>query len=173
MNDQLKSILEQQLRDAQVPDAVSWWPLAIGWWVLIALFVIGLTLTTKAIYKRHYRNVYRKIAVKELDYHFTIWQNHAENGAYLQAANTILKRSCSHFGDDAISLSGKQWLTHLNAHSKTDFSAAVEVALMQQLYQESPETDISSVHAELKTWLTEHSAERHQRYSLTLESNHA
>lgn len=173
MNDQLKSILEQQLRDVQTPEAVSWWPLAIGWWGLIALLSIALILIARALYQRHTRNLYRKTAAKELDYHFTNWQEQQLNSAYLQAANSILKRTYSHFSDDAISLSGEQWLTHLAAHSKTDFSIATQVALAQQLYQENPESDIGSIHSELKTWLIIHTPERHEDSSLALELKHA
>ena len=30
------------LRDLHLPDAIGWWPLAPGWWVLIALSLLGL-----------------------------------------------------------------------------------------------------------------------------------
>ena len=35
-----QSQLLQQLRDVHVPDSVSWWPLAIGWWVIIGLVAL-------------------------------------------------------------------------------------------------------------------------------------
>ena len=28
------------LRDIQLPDAVSWWPLAMGWWLLLLVMVV-------------------------------------------------------------------------------------------------------------------------------------
>jgi hypothetical protein len=35
-----------QLKDIHLPDDISWWPLAIGWWLLITIlptifFIIG------------------------------------------------------------------------------------------------------------------------------------
>ena len=30
------------LRDIHLPEVISWWPLAIGWWILIALPIILL-----------------------------------------------------------------------------------------------------------------------------------
>jgi hypothetical protein len=173
MNDQLKSILEQQLRDAQTPDAVNWWPFAIGWWALIAVLTIALILAARALYQRHQRNLYRNTAAKELDTHFVVWQELQINSGYLQAANSILKRTCSHFSDDATPLSGDQWLAYLNAHSKTSFSAETETALAQQLYQKNSDSDISKIHAEIQIWLANHTADRLEKSAPTRELTHA
>jgi len=32
------------IRDIHLPDAISWWPLAPGWWGLLALIVIAIVL---------------------------------------------------------------------------------------------------------------------------------
>ena len=42
------------LRDIHLPDPVSWWPLAPGWWALLLLLVIFVLSTTYFI--RRYRN---------------------------------------------------------------------------------------------------------------------
>ncbi len=35
--------LLSQLRDIHTPEPVGWWPLAPGWWILLALIIIGVT----------------------------------------------------------------------------------------------------------------------------------
>ena len=30
------------LRDLHLPEAIGWWPLAPGWWILIAIALVGL-----------------------------------------------------------------------------------------------------------------------------------
>ncbi|WP_116134971.1 DUF4381 domain-containing protein [Tropicimonas sp. IMCC34043] len=53
-----------QLRDIHLPPAVSWWPLAPGWWVLAGLIVamaVGLVLVV-----RHRRRTTRHRALGEL-----------------------------------------------------------------------------------------------------------
>lgn len=173
MNDQLKSILEQQLRDAHTPEAISWWPLAIGWWVLIAILLIAITVTAVKFRQHHKRNRYRKTAIKQLDEHFTAWHKHALDSAYLQAANTILKRACSHISDNATQLSGAPWVIHLNAHSKIELSVETQEALAHQLYQQTPDVDISRVHSEINTWLTKHSVKPLEHVSPEMEVTHA
>ena len=42
------------LRDIHLPDPVSLWPLASGWWILMIFFVIFFSLTIYLI--RRYRN---------------------------------------------------------------------------------------------------------------------
>lgn len=54
-----------QLRDIHLPPPVSWWPLAIGWWVLIALtalIAIGLVWWLR----RRVVNRWRRQALSEL-----------------------------------------------------------------------------------------------------------
>jgi hypothetical protein len=58
-----------QLRDIHLPEAVSWWPLAPGWWVLGALLVAGLAYTGHFFWQRHHAFTYRRqalIKIKQL-----------------------------------------------------------------------------------------------------------
>ena len=52
------------LRDVRLPDAVSWWPLAPGWWALAALVVAGLAVATALAARR--RRSTRRAALVEL-----------------------------------------------------------------------------------------------------------
>ncbi len=54
------------LRDLHLPEAIGWWPLAPGWWVLIVIVVAGIVyLATQAI-RQWRRNAMRRVALKEL-----------------------------------------------------------------------------------------------------------
>lgn len=63
--------LLEQLHDIEGVDAISWWPLAAGWWVLIALGIIVLViLSLYAAYKiaflRSWKNdTFKKLAFLE------------------------------------------------------------------------------------------------------------
>lgn len=55
----------EQLRDIRLPDAVSWWPLAPGWWMVLALacFAIFAALVWNVV--RKYTTSYQ--ALRELE----------------------------------------------------------------------------------------------------------
>ena len=38
------------LRDLHLPEAIGWWPLAPGWWVLLAMLVGQVVLTVTRVY---------------------------------------------------------------------------------------------------------------------------
>ena len=40
----------QELRDVHMPDPISWWPPAVGWWmiVVVSVIVVGLVLWARA-----------------------------------------------------------------------------------------------------------------------------
>jgi hypothetical protein len=55
----------EQLRDIHLPDAISWWPLAPGWWALAALLLIGIICVAGLEIRRRRSLKYK--ALKELD----------------------------------------------------------------------------------------------------------
>lgn len=55
-----------QLRDIQLPEAISWWPLAPGWWILIMFAASFLGWTVFRLLKHHRSNLYRRQAIKKI-----------------------------------------------------------------------------------------------------------
>jgi hypothetical protein len=55
-----------QLRDIHLPEAVSWWPLAPGWWVLAVLLFVGLAYTGHFFWQRHHAFTYRRQALAQI-----------------------------------------------------------------------------------------------------------
>lgn len=58
--------LLDQLIDVYEPPAVSWWPLAPGWWFLILLTVIALVVAITLALKKYRQNEWRREALKAL-----------------------------------------------------------------------------------------------------------
>ena len=79
-----------QLHDVISPPAPSIWPLATGWWCIIALFIIGL-IALFFVFQRHKGKHYRHLALADLE---QIRQNSKLNdGQIVQAVFTVLKRT--------------------------------------------------------------------------------
>lgn len=56
-----------QLRDIHLPDAVSWWPPAPGWWIVLGLVIAGVALGF-FLYRKYGSNRWRRAALAELKY---------------------------------------------------------------------------------------------------------
>jgi len=158
MQDQIQQVLEQQLRDVHLPNAVSWWPLAPGWWGLLLLLIIGSGIATLALLRKRKRNRYRKAALSELQSIYAQWQDEQNSATYLQDANAILKRCLLHFSDDKspITQTGKAWQASLNAFSKHRLSSQALHGLSSACYQANPDVDIEKIHPQIERWIKSH-----------------
>jgi len=162
---QLQEQLQQQLRDLQMPADVSWWPLAFGWWIVIAVALIGLTTLLLKLRQKHRQNQYRKFATRELAHTFVVWQEDQNTASYLQSANSILKRcivylesTTSTTSRSSSSLTGQRWLKVLNEFNKTPLSTDCQHALGQLAYTAKPGCDVALINDELLAWLKLHQA---------------
>ncbi len=57
---------ELPLRDIHLPEPISWWPLALGWWLILAALV-GFTLFACWYIKKRKTPTLKKEAIKELE----------------------------------------------------------------------------------------------------------
>lgn len=132
-----------QLKDIQLPDPISWWPLSFSSWVLIFSISALLFATLWFVFDRHKRNAYRREAQAKL---ITIGNNHQLSSQQkILQINALLKQV-------AITLYGRQTVTVLNEQAWLDFlkSTAQFIAqpselsqLLNQAYQ--PENRLNPV----------------------------
>ncbi len=131
------------LRDIKLPAEPSFWPLAPGWWLLIALLMMLLIWLGFKWY-RHHQKKQRWQAIDEqlsaIEFKYTQDQNSQQ---LLTGISAFLRRFVKHqLGQNtATSLSGTQWIEHLNQlDSKPTFSP-YERPLTQGPFQASCEYD--------------------------------
>lgn len=55
-----------QLRDIHLPEAISWWPLAFGWWVIVIIFLLTMALFLRYLIKTFVNRRYRRQALAQL-----------------------------------------------------------------------------------------------------------
>jgi len=164
MNEQLTQTLQQQLRDIHLPDAVSWWPFAIGWWLVIITIIALSIWGLYRIHKWRRLNRYRQLALNELGAQFLDWQTTANTSAYLHSANALLKRTVQHIDPNAQNAhkTGQPWVDALNTYVKVPLSSTVVNALTVANYQPNPSVDVANLHTLLCAWF-----EAHQRNTQT------
>ena len=55
-----------QLAPLRTPESIGWWPMAPGWWIVLALTIFGLVLIGRWIRQRYVRTHYRRAALSQL-----------------------------------------------------------------------------------------------------------
>lgn len=81
----------ESLRPLREPDLIGWWPLAPGWWLLLALVLLALAAGAYLLIKRHRRNAYRRQALQQLEDLQAQLQSNNDSNRYIAAINGLLK----------------------------------------------------------------------------------
>ena len=105
------------LRDLHLPEAIGWWPLAPGWWLLIALAAVGIVFLIRAWLKVRSRSAARRFAIRQLDEIVSQYEerkNPVEFGADL---SELLRRTMLAYAPrlDVAGLTGEAWLQWLDS----------------------------------------------------------
>lgn len=149
---------ELPLRDIHLPDAVSWWPPAIGWWLLpiiIAALAYGIYKFIQ-IKKQQKKTAYRKMALKELSLIKHDFSNQPANVECLRAISNLLRRIALSYlpREKVASLTGTQWVSQLNhlAQQATFTSTHTEL-LVHGPYQQQFEFDQNELFESCENWI--------------------
>lgn len=136
------------LRDIHLPEAVSWWPPAPGWWILTAL-VLGTIAGGWFLYRRHIemkRSAVR-LAREQLQQIVSRYESERDPLDLLRQLSVLLRRlSISLFPrTEAASLTGQTWLEFLDRQSRQNhFSTGTGRLLSEAPYRR----EVSSSEAE-------------------------
>lgn len=155
------------IEDIHLPEAVSAWPPAIGWWLLAILLIIvaiGLYLGIKW-YKKKWG--YRNAALRLLNQYYKEWKDNPNSISTLHQAQqmaTILKRTAmsAYPHQNTSTLYGEDWITFLNQQTPTvQFEGTLAEFLSVQQYQVKPSNStesipLSSLHSACKYWIKKH-----------------
>jgi cbb3-type cytochrome oxidase subunit 3 len=131
-----------KLKDIHLPDAVSWWPLAPGWWILLVLFLLMIAIAIY-LYIRSQRKSRQEIIIEQALQLFDSLQEQSLNPkALIMELSKLLRRTAiSLYGRGKVAnLAGQHWLLFLNDYGSTKaFTEGVGQALADQPYR--PEVD--------------------------------
>lgn len=136
----MQNDLLSQLHDIHAIDTVDWWPLAIGWWLLIALIMATLLCVYGfAIYKKRQAQRWQKQA----DAILQDVENEADPQKKAQALSELLRRlAIQKYGRESCAgLYGEKWLQWLSEHDPANFDwQAHGQLLLNALY--APQTSL-------------------------------
>ncbi len=126
---------ELNLNDIHLPDSVSFWPPALGWWLLVGL-IIGLAVGI-GLFKRYLRQkaAYR-LAFKQLKALHRF--EGRDDGDVLSDLAVFLRRAAMTFDqrESVAALTGQKWLDYLNQNlNDRPFNGAIGAYLTAGAYQ--------------------------------------
>ncbi len=104
------------LRDLHLPEAISWWPLAPGWWVVIALALVALGYLAHLYLKYHSRGAARRYALRQLDALTAEFEQNGDAVAFSSNLSELLRRTMLAYAprQEVAGLTGEAWLQWLD-----------------------------------------------------------
>ena len=142
--------LLNELKDIHYPEMISWWPPAIGWWIL-ALLISGSVVIGLILVKRAWKKFKQKRALlKELQRLRQQYQTNQEN--ITEQLSILIKRTVMlHFPREQVAaLQGQQWLDFLNRMTKTPYFTQ---ELITAPYQATAPEQTMALLSETEQWL--------------------
>jgi len=182
------------LRDIHLPDAVSWWPLAPGWWIVIALLLL---LSLSVVLWRYLRKQgqLRRDASLELKQIVAEYKKRDNARQLINQLSMLLRRLCvsAHPHYASAGLTGVAWLQFLDEiHRKKNkpkirrFSTPSGELLITVPYNNSKkisQNDVNALIAMCQDWVRAlpsgnqlnqpHSPHNHQRQLNQPQTSHA
>jgi hypothetical protein len=158
-----------QLRDIHLPQLVTWWPPAPGWWLLGILLLVALVWAARWIWRRHQRGAYRRAGITELEQLLANWRTSRDTGAFLQQLNALLKRVALYsFPDsDVAAMNGAGWTEFLDRQWRADRGNHPDLVFSGGPLESGPymatldAVDVQALHRSSLRWLREHRGQRH------------
>lgn len=110
--------LDLPLKDIHLPQDISWWPLSIGWWIIIAALVLGLFAYCVCRYLT--KPTLKKSASHELSNIEKKFNDNQDAILCLKELSVFLRRvSISKDSPQKVAgLTGDKWLNHLDSSLK-------------------------------------------------------
>ena len=134
------------LRDIAEPVPVSWWPLAPGWWVVIAVTAVTLLAFGYRAWQRWKANAYRRAALAEL--------HSATSDA--DVAEVLKRTALSAFPrTNVASLTGAAWCRWLSDTCGVDIPDIVSQRLAAGVFRDGA-TRTRELVEFAKRWINDH-----------------
>lgn len=136
------------LKDIHQPsENISAWPLALGWWLLIALAVVVMALALWA-FIRYQKNRYRREVLQQLQQ----LEPETDTTRFMQNLALLLKTVAVHSNKQAASLHGEAWQVYLQQTMPEELAYALAVGR----YQADFNVDKAALLAAAKQWVRRH-----------------
>ncbi len=107
---------EIQIRDLHLPEAIGWWPLAPGWWLLIALAGAGLFMLLRRLVRAYAAGAARRHALRQLESYSREYLQHGNGVLFVSQLSELVRRTMLAYAPrgEVAGLTGEDWLAWLD-----------------------------------------------------------
>lgn len=146
------------LKDIHLPDPVSWWPPALGWWLLVIAALVLLWITWKSIkivVRYVQKQKLRRFALKQLQIIQDRYQTERDAGVALRSLSELIRRIAITFFDDP-GIPGKvgaDWVAWLSKWVKEDHDRQLFSLLEDTPYRPSIDIDPEPLFKASRHWI--------------------
>jgi hypothetical protein len=147
------------LRNIHLPDPVSGFPAAPGWWLLAILILLGVFLLVRWLVRYWRRNSYRRVGLSQLNEIFKQFEFDEDPKQYLADFSKLLKRLALTIypRETVASLTGEEWVAFLDRSADCkDFSMGAGQVLMYSTYEREANFDVQELHKLGLNWIRRH-----------------
>lgn len=151
-----------QLADIHLPEPVSYWPPAIGWWVLAAIALVLLVILLRKLAKSRRQQKICQYALAELQHCYDTY-SHADSTNmdqskldYVNQFNTVVRRvALVHYPqDNAASLDGASWVDFIRQKGESSLMTDdIAAALQYGRFQTKCDVDVDSMQDFGQQWI--------------------
>ena len=135
------------LRDLHLPDAIGWWPLAPGWWVVLAMVVAVLGYMAWRWFKRWQFHAPRRYALRELARVEAEYREHRNPVMLGKQLSELLRRGMLAYAprEEVAGLTGDEWLAWLDEGMPLPYFHTEGGKSLLHLPYRDPQGDFSDV----------------------------
>ncbi|HJU26511.1 MAG TPA: DUF4381 domain-containing protein [Rhodanobacteraceae bacterium] len=140
-----------QLRDIHVPQ-VSWWPPALGWWLLAALVLFAIIAGAWAWLRSSPARATRRAARRELDELSARYARDGDAVAFASGLSRLLRRIALVVQADAAAREGRAWREFLASRGRAAFTEEQLDVLVVAPYRDKVSLDVDALVAATRRW---------------------
>ncbi len=135
------------LRDLHLPEPIGWWPLAPGWWLVIALVLFALGWLLLRAWRKHQFYAPRRYAIRELATVESEYLEHRNPVTLGRQLSELLRRAMMAYAPrhEVAGLTGEAWLEWLDADLPVPYFHTEGGKSLLQLPYRDPQGNFSDV----------------------------
>lgn len=142
-----------QLRDIQLPPPAHWWPLAPGWWLLVAVALLLLAWLTWRQYRRRLPRRRWRAACRELDALQAAHATDHDDAAFAAGVSQLLRRAARLRDPACAGLRGQAWHAAMQDLSGVKAHTDALLTLEDAMYRPAATLDALEVVKAARPWL--------------------